>query len=152
MTTPVTKILTLVMISLCLLAQGCSETPAFDPSTQYTPESLAQELAFRARTVPLPTKAGAAKQKSAVSVASKSASTKPDAKDARAASAQTKKALATTLDEVVQETVDKFSQVNGMAKADIAKKVAASIANDASLSQSLKDEIQENLTRLSSNL
>ncbi|WP_422932010.1 hypothetical protein [Singulisphaera sp. PoT] len=126
------------LLTACLLAlfsAGCGNTVEPDPASKYTPDSLAQVLIFRARDM---TPSARKTPKATTKKASPEEQTK-------AATTQTKKAFAATIDDVVDETVEKFSLVPGMTKSEVFSKVRAKVSADASLSEPVKKNLLEAL-------
>jgi hypothetical protein len=145
-----------VAIALGLLissfSSGCgpAET-AFDKSAQYTPDSLAEELAYRYRGLKPEAKKSTRR---AVSTA-KSAKTSADLDRARLAEkkggdfATTKKQTGpTTIDDVLDDISSKLDQISGATRAESCRRMAESLSKDNSLSDADKRLLSEKLKEL----
>jgi hypothetical protein len=134
--------------ALILGAAGCAGNPEFDHSTQYTPESLAQELAFRYSALSpdgkASTKARSRKpQKKAVdSKADEQSPTKSQSKAAK------KKDLPKTIDDVLDDIEIKADLVKGMSRAETFERMADVISRDNSLRESDRQLLAQKLKEM----
>ena len=122
------------VVALALL--GCGDGgPAFDPSARYSPESLAGELVFRYRSLH-PDRRDVPKPRPV--------RTRPEAasKSARAA---TKEDQATTLDELVRETLTKAGSIPDLSRPDAVGRIAEAVAKDASVPEADRKRIIDRL-------
>src|SRR5262245_5136452 len=97
---------------LIISAAGCRPKPEYDKSVEYTPESLAQELAFRFNSLAPPAKTSTRTRK----VVQKAVGSKADEQSPTKAQSKAapKKALAKTVDDVLDEVAVKVNLVKGM--------------------------------------
>lgn len=124
----------LPLAALMLFAPGCGETPNHSAETQYTAESLAQELAFRFNTLsPSGRTAKRSRRPEKQAVSSKADELSPTKSQAKAA---TKKELAKTIDDVLDEIQGKISLVKGMSRADVITKMIDALSKETTLSDS----------------
>ena len=124
----------MVLAAFILPAPGCGESPKFNKATEYTPESLAQELAFRYNALSPSGKtskrARRPEKKAVESKADEQSATKSQAK------AATKKELPKTIDEILDEIEAKIGLIKGMSRSDIVAKMIDAISKENSLSES----------------
>ena len=124
-------------LALAMAPAGCGpEKPKFDAAAAYTPESLAQELAFRVRSMKPSAKAAPARKK---------APGKEQGKSAEAA----KEAPDSTLDDVVEDAGRKLGLIEGISRDDALKATTAAVEADASLVPDDKRRLVERLGTLS---
>jgi len=113
----------LVALALLSAAAGCArEEPIHDAATLYTPESLAQELAFRCRSIRPGTRSAA-----------KGAPPKRDEEVLTKGQEATKEAAAPTLDDVCADIARKAGRVGGMTRPEAIRKIAGLVEADATL-------------------
>ncbi|MDR3632981.1 MAG: hypothetical protein P4L84_04040 [Isosphaeraceae bacterium] len=129
-----------ILVLVALALAGCGESSQFDPATQYTAESLAQELSFRYRT--LKPAARAASAKPAPLRKDRDAEVKSLAEEA------TKKAPAATLDELLAEIADKATLIPGKSRPEVCKAMIDSLAQDKELNDSDKQLLSDKLQQL----
>ena len=136
----------LPLVTLTLLVPGCAEGPQHSPETQYTAASLAQELAFRynaltpsGRTAKRPRRP---EKKAVDSKADEQSATKSQAK------AATKKELAKTIDDVLDEIEAKIGLVKGMSRSEVVSKMIETLSNDSTLGQSDRELLSGKLKEL----
>ncbi|MHC5537402.1 hypothetical protein ACYOEI_04105 [Singulisphaera rosea] len=130
------KLLTIVIMrGATLLVAGCGQPVEFDPATQYTPEALAQELIFRVKTLKRSSKS------TPKNAQAKIASRLPEKKGKAAGSEATKREIATTIGDVVEETVEKFSLIKKTSSSETRKIVAGVVSKDKSLGEEDRKEI-----------
>ena len=138
MTSPRKALTAAVLAALSLWAPGCGpETPRFDASTRYSPESLAKELLFRARAI----KSGAEPPGHDRDDVPGGADTKASSK----ATAASKKAPARTLDELLDEVAAKAGLIPGMTQAQAIGRVAEEVSKDQATEASEKQRIADGL-------
>ncbi len=114
------------------VAPGCGpEAPKFDPATRYTPDSLAQELAFRLKAL--------GPRRSAARPSTRKAVGREVGKSAEA----TKAAPAETLDDLVAETARKANTIPGLPTAEALKQVADAIGRETSIAEPDRRRIAE---------
>ena len=121
------------VVALALLGCGDGGT-AFDPATSYSPESLATELAFRYRSLD-PDRRDVPKPRP---------SRKPEAAS-KTAKAETKQAQATTLDELVRETLAKAGSIPGLSRSEAAGRIAEAVGKDPSVAEADRKVIVDRL-------
>jgi hypothetical protein len=115
---------------------GCAPgTPEVDQAARYTPESLAQELAFRYRGLrpegKKPTRgAGSRSTKTAADLARDEQAQKK----ARGADAAEKRAGPPTLDDVMDDIDAKLDKIPGTPRPEARRQMIDALAKDASLS------------------
>jgi hypothetical protein len=134
----------MVAVTLAALGAGCgSESTEFDKATNYTPESLAQELIFRYRA--LRPEAQAVKPRS-----TKKKSGPPDSsgiKKSEFAPAKEKRAPA-TLDDVMEDIEHKVTLIKDTGRAETTKKMIETISSDPLLKDGDKKTLTELVGRL----
>jgi hypothetical protein len=146
MRTPARVVTLLVTGTIPALWAGCgSDSPAFDPSAQYTPESLAQELAFRFRALP-----GEAKKVSSRRGRRQAAPLKE--RDLAKSGEAQKKALPQTADALLDDIARKIRAVPGVSPSDACKKVAEAVRQDGSLSSKDRDDLARQLDEMAAEL
>ena len=112
-------------------APGCGEDPSFNTETQYTPESLAQELAFRYHALsPSGKTSTRARRPAKKAVDSKADEQSPTKSQAKAA---TKKELPRTVDDVLDDIEAKAGLIKGMSRSDIVSKMIDAISRESTL-------------------
>jgi len=150
---PAVAVLSVVLtLLLPVLGLGCGPgVPESDKAAQYTPESLAQELAFRYHTLTPEAR------KAATRVRSKSKSAKSIAQLENAEKLQTKgKDVATTkkrtgpptLDSLLEDIDGKFNLIKGTSRSEACQKAIETISKDSSLTESDKQLLTEKLREL----
>jgi hypothetical protein len=144
-----------VVLALVLPVLGLSCGPGahdVDQAAQYTPESLAQELAFSYRSLQPEAK------KSTRQLRRKSKADKTIAdleRDERAekkggGTEVTKKRTGPpTVDDVLEDVDRKLDLIRGVARSDACRKMSETISNDPSLTDSDKKLLSEKLKELS---
>jgi hypothetical protein len=137
-------------LSTCLSGCGPTET-SFDKATQYSPESLAEELAFRYRGLKPESKKSTRHALSSARSAKKSA----DLDRARLAEkkggtgASTKKQTGpTTIDDVLDDIGSKLNQINGTTRAETCRRMTEALSKDGSLDDADKRLLSEKLKEL----
>jgi len=129
-------------------AGGCGSSEQFDKSVDYSPESLAQELAFRyqeltpsARVAKKRRDAPRGKQGDPLKSHDEQSQVKAQAKEA------TKKAPAENLDDVLDEIEAKAAKITDHPRAQVFQKMADAIDKEAALDpadrQTLADKLKE---------
>lgn len=118
-----------IVTGATLVVVGCGQPVEFDPATEYTPEALAQELIFRVKTLKRSSKS------SPKNAQAKIASRLPEKKGKAAGSETTKREIAGTIGDVVEETVEKFSLIKKTSSSEIRKIVADVVSKDKTLGE-----------------
>jgi hypothetical protein len=124
---------------------GCGRSTSFDKSTQYTPETLAQELAFRYNALspvgktPMKTRRPQKSQKAVDSKADEQSTTKAQSK------AATKKERPKSVDDVLDDIEAKAGLVPGMSRAEVLAKMAEAIGKDGTLDDGARRALVEKL-------
>ena len=117
---------------------------------RYTPESLAQELAFRYRALtPAAKKAqtrNRARSKATKTIAQLESTEKLQTKAKNAPTE--KKARTQSFDDVLDEIEDKLGLIKGVSRLDACRQAIEAIARDSSLSESDKKVLSEKLKEL----
>ncbi len=139
-------------VSLAALVAGCGPAAIdADQAAAYTPESIAQELAFRYRTL-LP---AAKKSKQPARPRSKLAKSAGDlAVDEKALTkagggpVAKKRTGPPTIDDILEDISVKVSRITGTSRAEACKKVIEAISRDSSLAESDKNSLTELVGRL----
>ncbi len=113
---------------------GCGPgEPRFDPATRYSPGSLAQELAFRYKSLD-PAAAGPKTDGSA-----------PKTGAVTKGGAQAKAAQATTLDGLLDDVIAKAAKIPALSHAQACEKVAEEVAKDPTFTDADKKVIADKL-------
>jgi hypothetical protein len=143
-----------VVLGLVLpaLASGCGPgEPQVDKAALYTPESLAQELAFRYSAL----KPEAKKSTRKTSSGAKSAKRIADLERARTAEKKRGNTEATkkrtgppTIDDVLEDVDSKINMIKGTSRAETYRQMIATISKDSSLTESDKQLLTEKLREL----
>jgi hypothetical protein len=125
--------------------------PEVDKAALYTPESLAQELAFRYRA--LSPEAKKAPTRSRVRSQPKKSIAQLESAESRqtkgkSAETPTKKARTQDLDALLDEIEGKLNRIQGMSRSDACWKMSDTIANDRTLSDSDKSLLAEKIKEL----
>jgi hypothetical protein len=128
----------IAVIALAIALVGCDDTPRFDPTLQYTADTLAKEFVYEYSE--LKTANGSA-LRSAVPKERPEAITKEAGKGEPA----TKKAPAATLDELIAETLRKAGRISGTSRTDACKKVVEEVEKTPSIPDLDKKTIAEKL-------
>jgi hypothetical protein len=137
-----------LVIALALPGPGCGGSPEFDKTAQYTPESLAQDLAFRFRALSpaakITTKTRRRTPKKTATFVSddEKSQTKTKSKES------TKKALAKTADDLLDEIDAKASLIKGVSRAEVFTKMSEAISRDNSLKESERQPLAERLKEM----
>jgi hypothetical protein len=125
-----------VTVAVVLGFVGCGGGDVqFDPSTKYSPQALAQELAFRYRSLDRSKPGG-----------------KPDGHATRGGAitkggAATKAAQADTFDGLLDDVIAKAATIPNMSPAEARRKVAEEAAKDPTFSEADRKAIADRLGR-----
>jgi hypothetical protein len=133
-----------------VLGLGCGPRALeVDKAAAYTPESLAQELAFRYRALtPEAKKASTrAKSKSTKSIAQLENAEKLQIK-AKDVATTKKRTGPPTLDSLLEEIDGKLKLINGTSRSEACQKAIETISKDTSLTESDKQLLTEKLREL----
>ncbi len=136
----------LMILSMSWLASGCDPGTEHDAAVDYTPESLAQELAFRYRDLS-PSAKKASKNRSA-GVAKAIEATEREAVAKGRSKTATKQAQAETLDDVLDEIGDKARAIRGVSTAESLHKISEAIGRDSSLDEGDRQALAEKLDEM----
>jgi hypothetical protein len=128
------------IVMLAWTLAGCGEVPQFDPATQYTAESLAEELSYRYRDLKPTLKAAPPKPV-------------PPRKDRDAelkslSDEAGKKAPAATLDELLAEIDAKTRLVPGKSPPEVRKAMIEVLAKDNALKATDEELLKGKLEQL----
>jgi hypothetical protein len=136
--------LLVALAGLFVLGQGCGDRPHFNKEAEYTPESLAQELAFRFNALSPSGKSSTRSrrpQKKAVdSKADELSTTKSQAK------AATKKELPRNVDDILDDIEAKTALIKGTSRSDVVAKMIDALSRDASVAEKDCQMLSEKLT------
>ncbi len=139
-------------LALCTTMPGCGPgTPQVDKAALYTPESLAQELAFRYRGLRPEEKKltrGAGRRARSAKTAAELARDEQAQKKARGADAAAKRDGPPTLDDVMADIDAKLDKIPGMPRPEARRKMIDALANDASLSAEDKTLLSQRLEQM----
>lgn len=141
---PALRWLAIATAALPLLVPGwgCGGKEEHDSATKYSPESLAQELAFRYK--------GLAPNAKKVSKTTRPR-TKPDSRvddqyeTKSATKDQSKTAKTANVDELITEIAEKVKLIPGMSEAEATKKLIEAINNESSIPAEARKAITERL-------
>ena len=141
-----------VGLVLSTFSSGCGPAETkFDKGALYTPESLAEELAFRYRAL----KPESKKSTRHAGLAAKSAKRSADLDRARLAekkggnTAATKKQTGpTTIDDVLDDIGSKLDKINGTVRAETCRRMTEALSKDGSLNDADKKLLSEKLKEL----
>ena len=139
-------------LGLLVLGAGCgARIPDVDKAAQYTPESLAQEVAFRYRALTPETKKAPTRSRSrsrpSKTVADMEKAEKLQKKGATTATTK-KRSGPPTLDELLDDIDDKLDLIKGTSRSDTCRQMVETISKDNSLSQSDKALLSEKLKEM----
>ncbi len=126
-----------VTVVVMLSFLGCGDEPQFDPATKYTPETLAQELVFRYKSLDKPGVAVPADKPEGPAEKGEAA--------ARKGVDATKAAPANTLDGLLKDISLKAASIPGLSPAQASGKVAEIAVKDPAISEADKKIIAERL-------
>ncbi len=137
-----------LVLAMAWTAAGCGSTTEHDAAVEYSPESLAQELAFRYRSLSPAAKKvvknrGETKNKAAAA-AEREAQTKAQSKTKAAA----KTAQAETGDDVLDEIALKARTIPGVPSAEVFHKMAEAIARDQALDETDRQTLSAKLKEM----
>jgi hypothetical protein len=140
-----------IWLLVASLAPGCGPgKPEFSPETRQTPESLAQEFAFRYQGLPAQASGKAKARAAAVEKAkAKFAQNDADEKGKGARNAATKKAsLPVTLDALIDSLEARLDQVPGMSRREAAGKVLERLKVSPAIDEADRTVVVERLTAI----
>jgi hypothetical protein len=140
----------MVVSALLVTGPGCGSTaPEVDKRAVYTPESIAQELAFRYRALnPDARKSSRSfKSKATKSIAQLESAEKLQTKGKDVATTK-KRSGAATLDTVLEDVNAKLDLLHGIARGEACQKMIETLSQDKSLSESDKALLTEKLKEL----
>jgi hypothetical protein len=141
----------MLVVSLPVLGLGCgSAAPDVDKAVAYTPESIAQELAFRYRALGPDAKTAAQQArpiKSRKSTAQLESDEKLQTKGKDLATPK-KRSGPSTLDDVIQDVDAKLHLLQGVSRTDACQKIIEVISQDKTLTGSDKKLLTEKLKEL----
>jgi len=123
-----------LVLAMSWAATGCGSTVEHDEAVRYTPESLAQELAFRYRDLS-PAAKKATKNRSEPKGKASAAAEREAQTKAQTKSAVTKKAEAETADDLLDEIAGKARMIRTTPPAEVFRKMSEAIARDQSLDE-----------------
>jgi hypothetical protein len=137
----------LTIATLLAPSTGCEQPPAFDRAAESTPESLAQELAFRFNALSPSGKAARRsrrpEKKAVPSKADELSTTKSQSK------AATKKELAKTVDDVLDEIAEKADRIKGMSRSAVYSGMIDSLARESTLREKDREMLAGKLREMS---
>ncbi|WP_165246825.1 hypothetical protein [Paludisphaera soli] len=128
--------------------QGCGETPEFDKSLQHTPETLVQEFVVRYKNLP---------ENRRTLKSAKTAKPKGEAPDVDQAGKSSRKEAAVkgamlkeaeTLDNVLATLEERLGKLEGVPRAEAAKKAADLLEQEPAVKDEHKKEVVERLRQL----
>jgi hypothetical protein len=130
---------------------GCGPaTPDAEPAARYSPESLAQELAFRFRALTPEAKKAKSRNRSrsstAKSIAALESAEKAQTKSKGAPTE--KKARVDTLDDLLDDLEGKLSTIKDISRLDACRRASEAISKDASLSDTDKKLLSDKFIEL----
>jgi hypothetical protein len=139
------------MLTLLGPGAGCGPaTPDVEPAARYSPESLAQELAFRYRALTPDAKTAKSRNRGrsniAKSIAALESAEKLQTKSKGAPTA--KKARVETLDDLLDDLEGKLSQIKDISRLDACRRASEAISKDASLSDTEKRLLSDKFKEL----
>jgi hypothetical protein len=139
-------------LGLTVLGPGCGAgTPDVDKAAQYTPESLAQELAFRYRALRPETKKASTRSRSRSrptrTIADMEKAEKLQKKAAGIATTK-KRSGPATLDELLDDIEDKLDLIKGTSRSDACRQMVETLSKDRSLAESDKKLLSEKLNEM----
>ncbi|WP_435008671.1 hypothetical protein P12x_005878 [Tundrisphaera lichenicola] len=142
---PMTRALCLCFAASILI--GCGETAEFNADASYSPESLAQEFAFRYKALPA---RATPRQRALAEAREKAKAAIPDV-DAQTKSARseeaTKAADAPTLEKLIAETDGKLARVPKMSRAEAGQKFVEALGKDGGIDAEDLAEISGKLAK-----
>ena len=139
-------------VSLAFVVAGCGPAASeADQAAAYTPESVAQELAFRYRSLLPEAKKSGQKARPRSKPGKTTTELARDEKASTKASGGVvtkKRSGPPTIDDVLEDIGVKLSRITGMSRSEACKKVIEAISRDSSLSESDKNALTELAGRL----
>lgn len=136
-----------LVLTAAWLAPGCGSEPAFDASVEYTPESLAEELAFRVNTLS-PSARTAEKKRGAPAKTKAAPGFVPEPASKGESKVQTKKGESQTLDDVLDDIEIKARRIRSLPAAEVFKRMADAIAEDSSVEAKDREAIVAKLDEM----
>lgn len=118
-------------VTLVALAISCAGEPEFNRETRYTPQTVAQELVFRFKALPVAGKTSTKVRKARKSAPAPNAEEKGAVKSQ--AKAAPKKQLARTVDDLLDDVEAKVGLITGMPRTEALKKVIEAVSVDRTL-------------------
>lgn len=143
----IAAVCTLLTVLTTVGLQGCGETPEFNQALKHTPETLVTEFVARYKNLPpnrKPLKSERGKPKG--EVAEQDEAAKSSRKEAATKGAMLKESE--TLESVVATLEDRLGQLEGISRADAAKKAAELIEKEPALKDQDKQTLVERLKKL----
>ncbi|OJW19956.1 MAG: hypothetical protein BGO49_10535 [Planctomycetales bacterium 71-10] len=138
---------TLLTVLTTVGLQGCGETPEFNQALKHTPETLVTEFVARYKNLPpnrKPLKSARAKPKGEIPEQDEAA--KSSRKEAATKGEMLKESE--TLESVVATLEDRLGQLEGISRADAAKKAAELIEKEPAVKDDDKQAVVERLKKL----
>ncbi len=134
-------------LAIAWLIPGCGSEPSFDESVDYTPASLAKELAFR--TKDLAPSARRAEKTRSTPVKSKAApGFVPEPETKGQSKSQTKKAEVETLDDVLDDIEEKARRIKSLPASEVFKQMAEVVSKDSTLDSNDRDTLVQKLNEM----
>lgn len=133
-------------------AGGCGSKDEFDAVASHTPESLAQELAFRYKALS-PSARVAKKRRDVPSKKKGDPSKSHDEQSAVKAQTKeaTKKALATNIDDVLDEIGEKASKITSQPRDKVFDQIADALSKDSSVEAADRETLAGKLREMGKN-
>ncbi|WP_165246829.1 hypothetical protein [Paludisphaera soli] len=136
-----------LVLATAWLAPGCGTPPEFDKAVEYTPESLAQELALRTKSLaPSARKADKKRTSAPKGAAAPGYVAEPETK--AQSKGQTKKAEVADLDDVLDDIEAKGRSIKALPAAEVFAKTADAVSKDQTLDAKDRDLLVEKLREM----
>lgn len=139
----------LVATAICAASpwMGCAPKVDVAPEAKYTPESLADELAFRFKD--LGADAKKLKSRTAIKPAAKGVTKeKPEEQKKAGEASKTQPAPASTADQILDETSEKIQELPGVTPAEACARMAAAIRKSTLLNEADKESLAKKLEQM----
>jgi hypothetical protein len=136
-----------LVLATAWLAPGCGAPPEFDKAVEYTPESLAQELAVRTRGL-APSARKAEKKRASAPKGAPAPGYVAEPETKAQSKGQTKKAEVVDLDDVLDDIEAKGRSIKALPPAEVFNKTADAVAQDQTLDAKDRDLLVEKLREM----
>ncbi len=136
-----------LVLATAWLAPGCGAPPEFDKAVEYTPESLAQELALRTKGL-APSARKVERKRTSAPKGAPAPGYVPEPETKAQSKGQTKKAEVADLDDILDDIEAKGRSIKGVPAAEVFTKTADAVSQDQTLDAKDRDLLVEKLREM----